>query len=471
MPSITKAKRRIILGSVTKTKKNKSTSKSGKIDNLIAELTSLDNKLDLDLRRNALDKKALDKLKVGAKVFWYSTELGKLERELQKMIMTANSQFIGSAFAKKQFMKTSLDYLSRLPRPLKDKLIYIRDGFARGISNYINSQHLLEYKVSNAFVKLWEIYATFPWLLAGDSSGKINMFHMAEAPGQWINTTYTYFKQHMPNNIKYDWYANSLNAEHPQIRGLISALKDDYGLIKRYRDRWIWGADGTGDITNPDNIRWYGEYISRKFAGSGGVHVVTGDAGLNIGETPLEFLQKLDFAQMVMVACTSAPGSCCIIKHFLPYLAGFDKLSSKASGFFMSFMYMYHLMFREFHMFKPLSSSPGSGEFYVVARGFLGLDQNIKDKLLEALGSFRVNHPIFEFRDIPRWFVTKVAGFINELTQRNIYNEAIGIEVLKCFMNNPAEIDCSHYLSDAGTFKEKKEKDIRDWMAKYKLKA
>jgi cap2 methyltransferase len=282
-----------------------------------------------------------------------------------------------------------------------------------------------------------------------------------------------YLKQHMPANTKYDWYANSLNAEHPNIKGHISALKDDYGLIKRYKERWIWGADGTGDITNPDNIRWYGEYITRKFAGSGGVHVVTGDAGLNIGEAPLEILQKLDFAQMVMVACTSSPGSCCIIKHFLPYLADFDKLSSKSSGFFMSFMYMYQLMFREFHMFKPLSSSPGSGEFYVVARGFLGLDQTIKDKLLDALGMFRVNQPIFEHRDIPRWFVNKVAAFINVLTQRNIDNEVIGIAVLKCFINAPAEIDCSYYLSDAGgagTFKEQKEKDIKAWMDKYKYK-
>ena len=479
MLSGTKRKRRIILGSVTKTKKNKPASKSGKIDKLIAGLTSLDNKLDMDLRRNVLDKKALDKLKVGAKPFWYSAELGKLERELVDINMKKYAVYKQYSPVKglttKQNKKAMFDYLSRLPRPLKDKLIYIRDGFARGISKYINEHYKKDYKVSNAFVKLWEIYSTFPWLLSGGASNsKINMFHMAEAPGQWINTTYNYFKQHMPANTKYDWYANSLNAEHPQIRGLISALKDDYGLIKKYKDRWIWGADGTGDITNPDNIRWYGEYISRKFAGSGGLHVVTGDAGLNIGEAPLEFLQKLDFAQMVMVACTSTPGSSCIIKHFLPFLSGFNKLSSKASGFFMSFMYMYHLMFREFHMFKPLSSSPGSGEFYVVARGFLGLDQSIKDKLLDALGSFRVNQPIFESRDIPRWFVTKVAGFINELTQRNIDNEVIGIEVLKCFVNNPAEIDCSHYLSDAGgtgTFKEQKDKDIRAWMAKYKFKA
>lgn len=481
MTLVTKAKRRVILGSISKTKKkktNKSVQHNGRVDKLVTELTSLNNKMDLDLKRVALDKKALAKLKVGSKPFWYSAELGKLDRELTAINNQKYAVYkqYAPAIDKRGFNKTkaNFDYLSRLPRPLKDKVIYIRDGFARGISKYINEHHHQEYTVSNAFVKLWEIYSSFPWLLSSAGNGnKVNMFHMAEAPGQWINTTYTYFKQHMPANAKYDWYANSLNAEHPNIKGLISALKDIYGLIKRYKDRWIWGADGTGDITNPDNIRWYGEFISRKFAGSGGVHIVTGDAGLNIGEAPLEFLQKLDFAQMVMVACTASPGSCCIIKHFLPFLPGFDKLSSKASGFFMSFMYMYQLMFREFHMFKPLSSSPGSGEFYVVARGFLGLDQKIKDKLLDALGSFRVNQPIFEHRDIPRWFVNKVCGFINSLTQRNIDNEVIGIEILKCFVNTPAEIDCSHYLSDAGgpgTFKEQKDNDIKAWMRKYQFK-
>ena len=417
------------------------------VDKTLHGLTDLNFKLDLKLTRQGLDLPALKKVCVSVKPYTYGKELGKLEHTLFTLVMSKHKQYPN---------------YTRMPHNAKEKLISIKDGFARGISKYINEKYKQEYKVSNAFVKLWEIYSTFDWLIVKDKP-VTKMFHMAEAPGQWINTTNTYFKQHMPAAATYDWYANSLNAEHPKIKGVISALKNDYGLIKKYKDRWIWGADETGDITSPENIRWYGKYIAEKL---GSVDVVTGDAGLNITEFGLEFLQKLEFAQMVMVACTSTPGSSCVIKHFLPYL-NTHKESKQASGFFMSFMYMYQLMFKEFHMFKPLSSSPGSGEFYLVANCFLGLPEETKNTLLDALGNFKLNHAIFERRDIPNWFVSKVCGFTNKLMQRNIDNDTAEFELLKCMNKKSTKLDCEYYFGPK--FRVGKEQDLEAWLAKYKL--
>lgn len=437
---------------------------NGPVDKIIHKLTDITFSLDLKITRNALDLKTLSKIRVGVKPYTYAKELGKLENTLYHMSITKRKQFPN---------------YERMSHTIRDNIISIKDGFARGISKYVNEKYKQEYKITNAFVKLWEIYSTFEWLIIKDKP-VTKMFHMAEAPGQWINTTYTYFKQHMPASATYDWYANSLNAEHPKIKGFISALKNDYGLIKKHKDRWIWGADETGDITSPENIRWYGKFISDKFKS---VDIVTGDAGLSITESGLEFLQKLEFAQMVMVACTSTPGSSCVIKHFLPYLTT-HKDSKQASGFFISFMYMYQLMFKEFHMFKPLSSSPGSGEFYLVANGFLGLSDETKNTLLDALGNFKLNHAIFERRDIPNWFAAKVCGFINKLMQRNIENTMAEIELLKCVYKKPGKqstastptltptrvsgmIDCDYYFGPK--FRVVKEQELEAWLTKYKL--
>lgn len=418
------------------------------IDKILHGLTDLKFSLDLKLTRTGLDLSALKKLSPSrVKPYAYAKELGKLEHTRYQLTMNKIKQF---------------PKYHNMSRGTKDKLSSVKEGFARGISKYINEKYKPSNKVSNAFVKLWEIYSTFDWLIVKDKP-ITKMFHMAEAPGQWINTTNTYFKQHMPETAKYDWYANSLNAEHPKIKGLISAFKNDYGLIKKYKDRWIWGADETGDITSPENIRWYGKYIVEHF---GSVDVVTGDAGLNTNEFGLEFLQKLEFAQMVMVACTSTPGSSCVIKHFLPYLT-LHKEFKQASGFFMSFMYMYHLMFKEFHMFKPLSSSPGSGEFYLVANGFLGLPEDVKNILLEALGNFKLNHAIFERHDIPYWFVSKVSGFVNKLMQRNIDNDTAELELLKCMNKKRTTLDCEYYFGPK--FRVVKEQDLEAWLTKYKL--
>jgi len=416
-------------------------------DKILHSLTDLNFNLDLKLTRQGIDLPALKKVCISVKPYTYAKELGKLEHVLYTLVMSKNKQFHN---------------YNRMSHNAKEKLVSLKDGFARGVSKYINEKYKQEYKVSNAFVKLWEIYSTFDWLIVKDKP-VTKMFHMAEAPGQWINTTNTYFKQHMPAAAKYDWYANSLNAEHPKIKGVISALKNDYGLIKKYKERWIWGADETGDITSSENIRWYGNYVAEKL---GSVDVVTGDAGLNIKEFGLDFLQKLEFAQMVMVACTSTPGSSCIIKHFLPYLTT-HKESKQASGFFMSFMYMYQLMFKEFHMFKPLSSSPGSGEFYLVANGFLGIPEETKNTLLDALGNFKLNHAIFERRDIPNWFVSKVCAFINKLMQRNIDNNTVEIELLKCMNKKSTKLDCEYYFGPK--FRVVKEQDLEAWLAKYKL--
>lgn len=367
-------------------------------------------------------------------------------------------------------------------------IVDVIDGFARGISNIINSKYQQQYKVSNAYVKLWEIYETFDWLIPKHTT-QVNFFHMAEAPGQWINTTNHYFYQHMPRQTRYNWFANSLNPAHPRMKGIIKALPDTYGFINQNSKKWLYGADESGDITMPENVAWFNQFLLTAIPGK--LDVITGDAGTNPQDVSLELLQRIDIAQAIVVACTARPGSNCVIKQFLPFMS-LKPESIMADGFFMSFMYLYHILFTEFHMFKPLASSPGSGEFYVVARGFHGITQEQRQLLLDYLGQFSENKPMFTKADIPIAFSDKVCRFINDLQRVNILNKTATCKIVKCFIKpssiistskstrktgknsthraNPGfgQVDCS-YITNPNQFQAAKIKDLENYIDKYRI--
>ena len=87
-------------------------------------------------------------------------------------------------------------------------------------------------------------------------------------------------------------------------------------------------------------------------------NIVTSDCGIE--ETvDLEFYQKLEFATLYNVAVMKwlkydGVKSCCVCKHFLPYIVNI-KESQEASGFFMNMIYLYSLMFNKLHLVKPVS--------------------------------------------------------------------------------------------------------------------
>ena len=122
----------------------------------------------------------------------------------------------------------------------------VTEGFTRGVSQYINYNY--EVKVSNAYIKLWEIYNSIPYLVKNRK--ELNVFHLAEAPGQWINCTQHYIDTKKNNIRKYNWLAQSLNHKHKENikkfgKGIFS---DDYGLIKKNPKKWLYGKDDTGNI-------------------------------------------------------------------------------------------------------------------------------------------------------------------------------------------------------------------------------
>jgi hypothetical protein len=323
----------------------------------------------------------------------------------------------------------------------------ISEDFTRGISIYLQKRFKVNPVPSNAFTKLWEIYYQFNLV---PNKKTIKMFHLAEAPGQFIKATEYYISKKCPRNEKYLWKANSLNPFNKKVtdRFGTALFRDDYGLIKKHRQNWIWGEDDTGDITSSDNVRWYREYI-HKWAEKDKVDVVTGDGGLEITASTTD-LQRLDYAQFLLAAATNSIGGSCIIKTFTPFL-GSKPETRKASGFFVGLTFLYSLLYRNVYLTKPYTSRPTSGEYYVVGKGFVGLSDNALDKLLKILDNFTENQTFFNKGDIPDRFIMQTVKFIEQMADLNIRSIERQMFFVSCSNDKDKIIsnktNCDYYLN------------------------
>lgn len=332
--------------------------------------------------------------------------------------------------------------------PDKQKIVTrISEDFTRGISIYLQKRFKIRPVPSNAFTKLWEIYHQFNLV---PNKKTIKMFHLAEAPGQFIKATEYYISKKCPRNEKYLWKANSLNPFNKKVtdRFGTALFRDDYGLIKKYRQHWIWGEDDTGDITVSKNVRWYRNYI-HKWAENEKVDVVTGDGGLEITASTKD-LQRLDYAQFLLAAATNSVGGSCVIKTFTPFL-GSKPETRMASGFFVGLTFLYSLLYRNVHLVKPYTSRPTSGEYYVVGKGFIGLPDNALDKLLVILDNFKENQTFFDKKNIPEKFIGQTNKFIEQMADLNINSIERQIFFMACSSDKDKVIsnktNCDYYLN------------------------
>lgn len=354
---------------------------------------------------------------------------------------------------------------------LKIKMINkILDGYARGVSEFISTKFKkLPNRVSNAFCKLWELYNIDKSLFPLKPNPKI--FNIAEAPGQWIFVNNHYYKKnyiekHKGSNYEIEWVANTLNPKHSKNIEIFGddIFSDDYGFLKKYPDRWIYGKDNTGDITIVENQIWYREY-AKNF---GNIDLVTNDAGLP-PNLDLLLLQKLDFAVLCMILGVSSKGCNCVSKHFLSYLPTKEE-SYKATGLFVNTLYLYYLFFEEFSMVKPLTSSPNSGEFYVIGKNFKGITEEQHDKLLKVLKNFEKNNCFFDMNDIPKKFVDKVLNFNTELSNLIIKQGNEKTKLFNCyFKTDKDKEELCNSLLDINIMKQVNYSRFMNWISNNKF--
>ena len=347
----------------------------------------------------------------------------------------------------------------------------VSEGLTRGVSAYVLQKYRLPHKTSNAYMKLWEIYNTFHNLMP--NKRRVKVFHLAEAPGQWINCTRHYLETKKNKVEDYDWMANSLNHNHPtNIKKYGKGIfNDQYGLIKKYPDKWLYGADNTGDITKSKNVIWFHKYMSDWEAEDNKrIDLITGDAGMR-GNLSLVELQKIEYGQIAMVAACSSIGSNCVIKHFLNLINAYPN-SYNGTGYLINYLYLYYLMFEEIRLIKPHTSSPNSREFYVVGLRFHGIEPNNLKKIIKQLDNYQENHCLFKKEEIPEEFYKQVVKFADTIFKINTEQYELQTMLMTCIVNPDPIIlkatNCQKYL-DPEFIKKIQTKRYKEWIKTYRF--
>lgn len=301
------------------------------------------------------------------------------------------------------------------------------------LSGYLKEKFKLKVKPSNGFLKMYEILSELNMIPHKDT---LFTMHIAESPGNFIAATKYKYLQLNPKGTHH-WLANSLNPKTVK-----HALPDEYGNIKKHPDKWLFGVDNTGNILNINNILDYKSKIEEyKKKYDIKLDLLSGDLGVadNSGNDKIEdetkylqYLQQLEVAEAVTIIFLADEDSSCVVKHFTPHLGNIT-LSKQAGNYFVSLLYLYYIHYKSITVIKPFSSNKASGEFYIVGKGFKKLDMDTN--ILEIINKYKVNHSIFNIKDIPQTFLTQVDEFVDKITTEYVNARESILFMQECYRN------------------------------------
>ena len=87
---------------------------------------------------------------------------------------------------------------------------------------------------------------------------------------------------------------------------------------------------------------------------------------------------------------------------------------NKQVDIFIGYLYMYYSVFDSISLYKPNTSNPNDGEFYVIGKGFKGINEEQLKNLMSILSKFTLNNYIIEKEDIPETFITQINNFLRK---------------------------------------------------------
>ena len=372
------------------------------------------------------------------------------------------------------------NYSENIPKIIN----YTTYDFSIGLCEFLNKKYKeIPITIDDSFVKLWEILYIFNLIPHNVVNYKI--LHLCETTGQQIICSKFWAEKNCPKlkMENYEWMANSLNPyntmnnpNNPNNFDLSNLITnpnkslpkiDEFGLIKNNYDKWLWGNDNTGNITNITNIKRIVKDIRTKWLikndtimqidkidkiiKNNKLHLIICDDSttINNSSTDTFTMQKKELSHVInIIACSSIGGNCCV-KHFIPY-KNIDIYNNSntntldSSIFFIGYLYMYFIAFDSMSLFKPNSSNTDNGEFYVICKGFNGIDDKQMNNLYTILDNFKLNNTIIEKEYIPESFLKQVNNFLEAISNLNIISIEKQNLLLTCY-KNIGETDIKKY--------------------------
>ncbi len=290
--------------------------------------------------------------------------------------------------------------------------------------------------ISQAWLKMYEIITDCE-LLPTHRKGAFRSFHIAEAPGTFINALNNYI--HTKTQFsRFDWNAQSLHAKGTRIG-------DQFGLIKRHPTRWDWGVTGDGDITKIRNIKYYKQLVASREK----IDLMTSDAGLAMKESGYE---KVAFATLLAILDILPVDASMVYKILTPI----------DEPLILNLIYVAYCNFRQLIFYKPVQNNQ-SREFYIIGKGYLGTDANILEAFYDELKNFKEgsNRDLFQDK-YPEAFVRQFVAISRQLADNYCYTIERNIYYLDNYENITPE-----FAQMARDYYDEKN---QDWLDKYKPK-
>ena len=305
-----------------------------------------------------------------------------------------------------------------------------------------------DFSISQAWLKMYEIITDCN-LIPTNRKGTYKSFHICEAPGTFINCINNYVSTKTKYDA-FDWKAQSLKSRG-KGKGIgkskDTAFGDDYGLIKRHKERWDWGVDGSGDITKIMNIKHYEKVVGAMQ----GVELITSDCGLPM---KCEGYEKVAFASLLTLLHILPKGGSMVYKILTPI----------DEPIILNLIYIAYTNFKELIFYKPVQNSQ-SREFYIVGKGYLGTEPTLLDKFFDILKKFKEggdrDNEIDLYNDMyPEAFVRQIIQASTILADNFVYT----IERQIYFVDNKDAMPKEFIKLFYDYYNEKNE----DWIRKYK---
>jgi hypothetical protein len=301
-----------------------------------------------------------------------------------------------------------------------------------------------DFNISQAWLKMYEIITNCD-LIPKQRKGTYKSFHICEAPGTFINCINNYIHTKTKYDA-FDWKAQSLKSIG-KGKNKDTAFGDDFGLIKRHKDRWDFGVDGSGDITKIINIKHYEKVIKDMKVNNNGVDLITSDCGLPM---KCEGYEKVAFASLLTILSILPKGGSMVYKILTPI----------DEPIILNLIYIAYTNFKELIFFKPVQNSQ-SREFYIVGKGYLGTEISIIDKFFDELKKFKEGEEVDLYNDIyPDPFIKQMIKASTSLADNFVYT----IERQIYFVDNKDTMPTEFTKIFYNYYNEKNE----DWIRKYK---
>ena len=254
--------------------------------------------------------------------------------------------------------------------------------------------------LSRSYFKMVEIIKDFH--LINTNNDYFRSSHLVEGPGGFMEAVYNL--SHNDNFLESLHFGITLYSKNKEIPGWNKA----YNFLNNRDDIKIsYGADNTGNLYNPENIKYFSQ-----LNGYGTCDLVTPDGGFDFSidfNKQEQLSYRLILCEIVGALYIQKLGGSFVIKFFDIYTIETCKL-----------LYLLCCFYDEVFINKPLTSRPANSEKYIICKGFRGIDYSYLDEICKILNiwcklenTLYIND-IFS-SDLPKSFIDKIKNLTKKI--------------------------------------------------------